>query len=380
MNASPLYYTNGKKYRPAHGYAFTGQADLLESPCLLAGLTNVSWEQFWYRLQKELKNRGYNKSSILLYRQVLRKLRESGVETPCKVTRARIKNYITEMSYSSWSWIGTNISVLRNAFDKLGGLEATTGLKTPKRGWRLPVILSQGEIDEILEAAPTVRDQLLLGLMYGCGLKVSEVCSLRWENVDLDHKVLKVKSSCRTKHRELPIPIGLMAVLTRGVSECPADNYIFQGRKPETHLSTRMAELILRKALKKVNIPKIISCMTLRHSYAVHQLENKLTIREVQEQLGHKSVETTMRYEKCILPKLTTNPLTIIRGMINNSEPERQEVKAIESPISPLCIPKASSLDGLELPFKNDEADSILTRAMDFYNVIKIKLSEKFLS
>jgi len=70
--------------------------------------------------------------------------------------------------------------VLRTAFDKLGGMTVTRRLRTPKRGERLPVVLNLDEAGRLVQAAESVRDRLLIGLLYGCGLKVGELCRLRW--------------------------------------------------------------------------------------------------------------------------------------------------------------------------------------------------------
>ena len=408
MNNTQLCYTNGKKYRPAYGHGFTADIQPSASPALLDRYKNQTWPQFWNILYKELENRGYERSSITLYRQVLRKLRDFGITNPGMVNAARAKDYIIKLTETSasWSWVGTNISVLRNTFDKLGGRTITSGLSTPKRPKALPTILSSDEVEKILESAPSIRDQLLLGLMYGCGLKVGEVCRLRWQDVDLPGNMLNVRHGENglppKKHRKLSIPQGLVAVLARGVSECPPDGYIFQGRKKDTHLSIRMAELILRKAVRKTEIPKVISCMTLRHTYAVHQLENHINIREIQEQLGHKSVETTLPYQRCILPKLDKTPLGLVRELMRKkSDPDRTESglvstglphqakahragwtlrKPRQAKTSPLSIPKTSSLEGLQLPFVEDNTLSLKKRSWEFYQTLKIRLRERFLT
>ncbi len=166
-----------------------------------------------------------------------------------------------------------NISVLRSVFDKLGGMSITTHFVTPKRPSHLPEILSRGEIRSILAAAPTTRDQLLLGLMYGCGLKVGEVCRLRWSHVDTKNNNISVLYARQSKARTLDIPPDLLPVLELGKSQCSAEDYLFQGRFAGRHLSTRMAELILRKAVRSTDILKTVTCMVLRHSYAVHCIE-----------------------------------------------------------------------------------------------------------
>ena len=70
----------------------------------------------------------------------------------------------------SASWLSVRLSVLRTALDKFGGLSVTEGLVTPRRRFGLGTILSAAEVGRMIESAPTLRDRLLVGLLYGCGL------------------------------------------------------------------------------------------------------------------------------------------------------------------------------------------------------------------
>ena len=142
-----------------------------------------------------------------------------------------------------------NISVLRTVFDKLGGQAITTRLRTPKRPQPLPHILSPGEARRLLAAAATTRDQLLLGLMYGCGLKVGELCRLRWADLDVAGGHLRVPFARGTRERFLSIPEELLPVLRTGAECCPADDYIFQGRAEK---SGQTVEAVRKQALSQV--------------------------------------------------------------------------------------------------------------------------------
>ena len=85
-------------------------------------------------------------------------------------------------------WLSANISTLRKLFDKIAGLKVTRGLRTPKRAAVLPDVLTKEECERLLRTAGTVRDQLILGLLYGCGIKSSELCALRWQDVNPDYE------------------------------------------------------------------------------------------------------------------------------------------------------------------------------------------------
>ena len=264
-------------------------------------------------------------------------------------------------------------------FDKLGGKNITSHLVTPKRPEHLPDILSPGEVREILAAATTTRDQLLLGLMYGCGLKVSEVCGLRWGDVDPEQEELRVRYARGSRERALALPPELLPVLKLGQTRCPPDDYIFQGRTEGTHLSTRMAELILRKAVKATDTLKTVTCMTMRHAFAVHCLEQGDSIRAVQEALGHAFIDTTLLYERCILPPGVTSPLdTLRRRQAGASTVPIDDALAPSQPLTPTTqlLEQPLSVEALELPFRDERPEGL---ASGFYRMLKTCILGRFL-
>jgi len=298
---------------------------------------------------------------------------------PAKANEAVAHHYVKELvrQRASWGWIAMNISVLRTVFDKLGGRSITRHLVTPKRPAHLPEILSFDEVRDILEAAPTTRDQLLLGLMYGCGLKVGEVCRLTWADVDTEAGTLRVRFAGGTRERILDVPAELLPVLALGRSRCPESDYVFQGRITGTHLSIRMAELILRKAAAATSILKTVTCMTLRHSFAVHCLERGDSPRALQEALGHQSIDTTLLYDRCILPRNVVSPLDALRqreaGPSADSEERADAQPAAET--KPL-FEQPLAVDGLELPFRSVTGRDI---ALEFYRLLETCIRGRFL-
>ena len=164
---------------------------------------SMTWPQFWHCVSGELRRRGYSVNSLQLYRQVLRGLRDAGLHRPAAISPSWVRGHIESIACrgASWSWIAANICIIRTAFDKLAGCRLTTGLRTPKRPHCLPRFLYQHEALEILRAARTIRDQLLLGLLYGCGLKVGELCALRWHDVGIQQRRLRIVFARGTRTR-----------------------------------------------------------------------------------------------------------------------------------------------------------------------------------
>ena len=166
--------------------------------------------------------------------------------------------------------------------------------KLPKK---LPVCLTKEEVMKLLDAIDNPRHKLLVSVMYGAGLRVSEVVKLRAENLELETKVGWVRKGKGNKDRPFIIPKCMIAKLKN------LQGYIFPGRT-YGHLSTRTVQVIVQEAAAKAKLVKKVHPHTLRHSFATHVLENGVDVSTVQSLLGHNEARTTMEYLHCIRPKL----------------------------------------------------------------------------
>ncbi len=205
-----------------------------------------------------------------------------------------------------------------------------------KRGPKLPVVLTPEEVQAVLSCT-TGTAGLMFRLTYGAGLRVSETVRLRVQDLDFGNETLMVRSGKGDKDRATTLPAslteelkahlvrvrelheadlekGLGAVwlpgaLARKYPNAPKEwkwQYAFPAGKlsvdPESGVTRRhhTREQVLQRALKKAadaaDLPKRVTMHTLRHSFATHLLMQGVNIREVQELLGHKSIETTMIY------------------------------------------------------------------------------------
>ena len=284
-------------------------------PAAIALAPTMDWPQFWEAVRSDLRARSFQTGTLLTYRQVLRSFKTFIEERrkacgcalpsrPAETTSALAESYLASLAEReiSWSWRSTVTSVLRTAFDKLGGKNITAHLRTPKRPDRLGEIVTEAEAARMIEQCPTLRDRLIIGLLFGCGLKVGELCVLRWADVDPQARELTVHFDAGTRHRTLPLPEALVPVLAEGVKRCAPEEYIFVGGKPGAPLHRRSAERIVSRAARDAGLLKEICCTSLRNGYAVSRLRRGENIRSVQEALGHKQLATTMRYQRWILP------------------------------------------------------------------------------
>ncbi|MBW3545680.1 MAG: tyrosine-type recombinase/integrase [Bacteroidetes bacterium] len=160
----------------------------------------------------------------------------------------------------------------------------------------LPEVLSQQEVKLILKTPKLLKHRLVLGLLYGCGLRNFELCNLKIADVDLDRKMLHVRKGKGRKDRYIP----LCDMLVRGIStylqaECPT-GHLITSNKGGGQYTPRGVQWVLRQVRKESGMGKQITAHCLRHSYATHLLEMGLDIISLKDLLGHESIITTMTY------------------------------------------------------------------------------------
>lgn len=175
---------------------------------------------------------------------------------------------------------------------------------------KLPVVLNGSEIKRLLEAHRPLKPKLIVGLLYGCGLRISELRRLEVSHIDLERGMLHVHQGKGSKDR--CIPLGNM--LSRAIKTyLPAFNpvkYLFENQEG-TMVSLPYIEGAIKTAARKARITKPVFAHILRHSFASHLLEQGTSIVAIKELLGHKRIETTMIYLHVVQPSdsKVTSPL-----------------------------------------------------------------------
>ncbi|MGO1751622.1 MULTISPECIES: tyrosine-type recombinase/integrase [Psychroflexus] len=166
----------------------------------------------------------------------------------------------------------------------------------PKKEKKLPTVLSESECERIFEAVNQPKHKLLLLMAYGAGLRVSEVCQLRWRDIDEEKHQIMIKSGKGKKDRLVMLPYSIVEYIKIYRSLYDTKDYVFEGRVKGEPYSTASAGSVMRKAVKKANIDKKVGIHALRHSFATHLLESGTDIRFIQKFLGHNSIKTTTIY------------------------------------------------------------------------------------
>lgn len=168
---------------------------------------------------------------------------------------------------------------------------------------KLPVVLSTQEVKRILLAPKSLKHRILLGLLYGCGLRSFEARNIQIADLDLDRKMLHVRNGKGKKDRYLPLSDMLIRGLKKYIKVKKTGPWLFNG-KPEGRAggdfdgrySRTGVQWVVKKARTDAGILKNVSAHTLRHTYATHLLEDGLDIMTIKDLLGHECLSTTMLY------------------------------------------------------------------------------------
>ncbi len=214
-----------------------------------------------------------------------------------------------ELARSS-STILRRYSLLRNYFSFLNEEdilhEEIPDVDKPKSSKRLPFVMSNEEVDELLEAPDIskdngMRDRAMLELMYATGLRVSELLSLRFRNLNMQNGLITVYGK-GNKQRSVPVSSFALEFLRKyidgprkRVKGLKDTDIIFLNRDGKALSRTYFFMQVKRYAEEK-GIDSSVSPHTLRHCFATHLLENGASLRAVQEMLGHSNIATTQIY------------------------------------------------------------------------------------
>lgn len=186
-----------------------------------------------------------------------------------------------------------------------------------KRPERLPVVLSQKEVEQFFQHVTGLKHRAVLMTCYGAGLRISEAVALRIGDIDSERNLLRVEQGKGQKDRYAMLSPRLLAVL----------RIYWRATKPrlrhwlfpspwfrERHLSSGAVSQACRDACQQCGLHKRITAHTLRHSFATHLLEQGTDIRVIQVLLGHSRIDTTARYT-AVSPQVVASSISPLDTM-----------------------------------------------------------------
>jgi len=168
----------------------------------------------------------------------------------------------------------------------------------PQRQFVLPNIMSQAQVSQLFSAPLTLREYCVVGILYGAGLRISEVAALTIHDIDSTAKRIKVVQGKGAKDRFTLLPDSLIHKLRAFyVQQGRPEKYLFTSNQTKTAFHPRTLQTTVNSAMKKANLAQFhFTGHTLRHSFATHMLDNGSNIHVIKTLLGHAKIETTMIY------------------------------------------------------------------------------------
>lgn len=183
---------------------------------------------------------------------------------------------------------------------------------------KLPVVLSKEEVWRMLKVCKLLKHRILIGLLYGCGLRCMEVRSVRLRDLDFDRMQLQVVQGKGKKDRLVPLSGHLIRGLKQYIAIEKPQDWLFHGQPEgraggdfDGRYSQRGVQWAVKQAAKAAGILKDVHTHTLRHCYATHLLEDGMDILTLQKLMGHVNIESTLEYLHItqLQPKAMFSPL-----------------------------------------------------------------------
>ena len=234
-----------------------------------------------------------------------------------KISERFLKTYLMELSESGLdkSSIARKLASIRGLFrfafkNELIVSNPSAYIKNPKSARKLPEITTTDSILEIYDKADELEEnpelvKIIFELLYGCSLRVGELCSLNYGDIDMDSKTLRVKGK-GNKTRITPVGEKSLLIVKGYFNKVNHINYdepLIKTKKGN-RIYSRFVYRIINKYLSKVTDIKKKSPHILRHSAATHMLDNGADLRAVKEILGHENLSTTQIYTHVSVERL----------------------------------------------------------------------------
>ena len=164
-----------------------------------------------------------------------------------------------------------------------------------KKSKSLPIVLSVDEIQKMFSVCDNLKHKVILGLLYSCGLRVSELINLKWQHIDRSRMVINIIAAKGDKDRQVGLPENIIPLLEKYYLEYKCKPYVLEGQFKEQY-SSRSVLQVVKHLAEKAGLNKKVWTHLIRHCYGTHQVESGVDINLIQKILGHSNVKTTNIY------------------------------------------------------------------------------------
>ncbi|MFA6519102.1 MAG: site-specific tyrosine recombinase/integron integrase [Candidatus Shapirobacteria bacterium] len=255
--------------------------------------------------ERELKIMGYSQKTVKSYVYGLGRYFEFKKDKFEAFDEEDIKDFLLDCQERGVSPQTRNLflNAIKFYYEKVIKTNQNIEIRMAKKESRLPVVLTKEEVEQITGTVKNLKHRLLIALSYGAGLRVSEVVALKVADVNLEELTINIRQGKGRRDRISVVSEKLVEDLRKMMAGKSGSDYVFESERGGK-LTTRTAQNVFERSLKKAGIKKRATFHSLRHSFATHLLENGVDVRYVQELLGHQNIRTTQIYTHVTNPRL----------------------------------------------------------------------------
>jgi integrase/recombinase XerD len=253
------------------------------------------------RMEADLRLRNLRPATQVHYMRCVKGLAEHDMRSPAQLTEREVRGFVLHLQDEKGlkpSTLRLYIAALRFFYKvTLGRPELVRNLVGPRVPRKVPEVLSGSEVEAIFQAVRSPKYRAVLMTAYGAGLRISEVCGLRIEDIDSRRMVIHVRETKGGGNRYTVLSPRLLALLRTYYREVrPAGPYLFPGKRSDRPIARKTVAGALNRAASRCGLDKRVTPHVLRHSFATHLLESGTDIRTIQALLGHRSITSTQLY------------------------------------------------------------------------------------
>ena len=268
----------------------------------------LGFEELIYRFERTVSVLGRSKTTFENYSRHIAAVAIYYGKIPTELDQEQIHDYLFYLQKKSktpsQSYFKHTVYGLRFLLKSEGLPYSFLNLPEIKHEKRVQVVLSKEEVWRLLKSCDLLKHRVLVGLLYGCGLRCMEVRSIRLQDMDFDRRQLRVVQGKGKKDRYVPLSEHLIRGLKSYIEVEKPVEWLFNGQPLpnraggdfDSRYSQKGVQWAVKQACKRAGITKDVHVHTLRHTYATHLLEDGIDIMTLKNLLGHENIETTIEY------------------------------------------------------------------------------------
>ncbi len=275
------------------------------------------------QFRRQLVLKAYSPSTIRTYTNEFIQYLSLLKSRPAKdMSVSRVKDYLQycfEKLHLSENTLHSRINALKFYYEQtLGREKFFWEIPRPKKPEILPKVISKERIADLINSIENLKHKTIIMLTYACGLRVSEVVSLKLKDIDGQRKTIFIRKAKGKKDRVVSLNPNMLIMLREYYKQYQPKDYLFEGQAENEHLSERSMQLVMQRAKRKAGIQQDGSMHMLRHSFATHLLDKGIDVVFIQKLLGHNNIKTTLRYLHVTNKDLVhiLSPLEDIEGLL----------------------------------------------------------------